>query len=186
LKSCYGRTEFHHCPGITGRELLVKRDFRNLRMNQLARALSAFDTVKQEPRPSRGCLRVIRQGLGLTLENVGVQLRQSRRNLKRQKPTTASHLKAYGALPPQWTANWCMRSFPSPAPSPTWPNGARAEATRDVLDVEQTMALENQAPGNVDELIEQETKRRLRHGARFPTSTVLRGMLPFAPMMPRN
>jgi hypothetical protein len=39
---------------------------------------------------------------------------------------------------------------------------ARAEATRDVLDVEQTMALENQAPGNVDELIEQETKRRLR------------------------
>jgi hypothetical protein len=39
---------------------------------------------------------------------------------------------------------------------------ARAEATEDVLDVEHTMALENQATGNVEELIEEETKRRLK------------------------
>jgi hypothetical protein len=40
--------------------------------------------------------------------------------------------------------------------------GARAQAAEDVLDVENSMALENQATGNVKELIEKETKRRLK------------------------
>jgi hypothetical protein len=51
----------------------MKRDFRDLRLRQLARALSAFDAAKQEPRPQRGWLRAIREGLGLTLESVGKQ-----------------------------------------------------------------------------------------------------------------
>jgi hypothetical protein len=39
---------------------------------------------------------------------------------------------------------------------------ARAEVTEDVRDVEHTMALENQASGNAEEVIEEETKRRLK------------------------
>jgi len=39
---------------------------------------------------------------------------------------------------------------------------ARAHVTRDVHAVERTMALEGQAPGGVDQLIEDETKRRRR------------------------
>ena len=38
----------------------------------------------------------------------------------------------------------------------------RDRVRQDVLGVEHTMALENQASGGVDRLIEQETKRRLR------------------------
>jgi predicted DNA-binding mobile mystery protein A len=38
---------------------------------------------------------------------------------------------------------------------------ARNQATEDVLDVEHSMALENQATGNVEELIDKETQRRL-------------------------
>jgi hypothetical protein len=38
----------------------------------------------------------------------------------------------------------------------------RTQTAEDVLDVEHSMALENQAAGNVKELIEKETKRRLK------------------------
>jgi predicted DNA-binding mobile mystery protein A len=38
----------------------------------------------------------------------------------------------------------------------------RQDAARDVLDVEHTMALENQATGNVSKLIDDEAQRRLR------------------------
>jgi hypothetical protein len=54
-----------------------------------------------------------------------------------------------------------MRSFQSLARSANSPSGARVEVTEDVRDVEHTMALENQAPGNVEELIDEEAKRRL-------------------------
>jgi hypothetical protein len=39
---------------------------------------------------------------------------------------------------------------------------ARAQAKRQVLSVEHSMALEDQAVGRVDEAVETETKRRLR------------------------
>jgi predicted DNA-binding mobile mystery protein A len=39
---------------------------------------------------------------------------------------------------------------------------ARAQAKRQVLSVEHSMALEDQAVGRVDEAVEAETKRRLR------------------------
>jgi hypothetical protein len=38
----------------------------------------------------------------------------------------------------------------------------RQSATQDVLDVEHTMGLEDQAPGNVGKLIDDETHRRLK------------------------
>jgi hypothetical protein len=38
----------------------------------------------------------------------------------------------------------------------------RQSATQDVLDVEHTMGLEDQAPGNVGKLIDDETARRLK------------------------
>ena len=60
----------------------MKNEFRDLRLSQLARTLSAFTPAKQEPRPQRGWLRAIREGLGLTLDNVGKKLGQSRRRIQ--------------------------------------------------------------------------------------------------------
>ena len=60
----------------------MKNDFRDLRLSQLVRTLSAFEAAKQEARPQRGWLRAIREGLGLTLETVGKKLGQSRRRIQ--------------------------------------------------------------------------------------------------------
>jgi predicted DNA-binding mobile mystery protein A len=143
----------------------MKRDFRDLRLRQLARALSTFDTAKQEPRPQRGWLRAIREGLGLTLETVGKQLGQSRRRIQEFEEAEATDRITLRSLRRVAAAMDCDLVYAIVPKSGTVTElaerRARAQATEDVRDVEHTMALENQAPGNVEELIEEETKRRL-------------------------
>ena len=144
----------------------MKRDFRELRLNQLSRALSAFDPAKQEPRPSRGWLRAIREGLGLTLENVGARIGQSRKRIQEFEEAETNDRITLHSLRRVAAAMDCDLVYAIVPKSGNIVDlaqrRARAQATQDVLDVEQTMALENQAPGNVNDLIEQETKRRLK------------------------
>ncbi len=52
--------------------------YRELRIRQLDRALSAFDAARKEPRPQRGWLRSIREALGLNLSDVGRKLNRSK------------------------------------------------------------------------------------------------------------
>jgi predicted DNA-binding mobile mystery protein A len=143
----------------------MKRDFRDLRLRQLARALSTFETAKQEPRPQRGWLRAIREALGLTLESVGKQLGQSRRRIQEFEEAEATDRITLRSLRRVAAAMDCDLVYAIVPKSGTVTElaerRARAQATEDVRDVEHTMALENQAPGNVEELIEEETKRRL-------------------------
>jgi predicted DNA-binding mobile mystery protein A len=143
----------------------MKRDFRNLRLRQLERALSAFDSAKQEPRPQRGWLRAIREGLGLTLESVGKRLGQSRRRIQEFEEAEANDRITLQSLRRVAAAMDCDLVYAIVPKSGTITElaerRARAQASEDVRDVEHTMALENQAPGNVEQLIEEETKRRL-------------------------
>jgi predicted DNA-binding mobile mystery protein A len=143
----------------------MKRDFRELRLRQIARTLSAFDAAKQEPRPQRGWLRAIREGLGLTLQTVGKQLGQSRRRIQEFEEAEANDRITLHSLRRVAAAMDCELVYAivpkSGTVSELAERRARAQVTEDVRDVEHTMALENQASGNVEELIEEETKRRL-------------------------
>jgi|SRR5580704_2527050 predicted DNA-binding mobile mystery protein A len=144
----------------------MKEDFRNLRLQQLARSLSAFDAAKQEARPQRGWLRAIREGLGLSLEEVGKRQGQSRRRIQEFETAEAKDRITLQSLRRVAAAMDCDLVYAIVPKSGTITElaqkRARAQATADVLDVEHTMALENQAAGNVNELIEKETKRRLK------------------------
>jgi predicted DNA-binding mobile mystery protein A len=144
----------------------MRDDFRNLRLNQLARALATFEAAKEEARPQRGWLRAIREGLGLTLENVGKKLGQSRRRIQEFEEAEAKDRITLRSLRRVAAAMDCQLVYAIVPKSGTITElaerRARAEAAEDVLDVEHTMALENQATGNVEELIEEETKRRLK------------------------
>jgi predicted DNA-binding mobile mystery protein A len=144
----------------------MKEDFRNLRLQQLARSLSAFDAAKQEARPQRGWLRAIREGLGLSLEEVGKRQGQSRRRIQEFETAEAKDRITLQSLRRVAAAMDCDLVYAIVPKSGTIielaQKRARAQATADVLDVEHTMALENQAAGNVNELIEKETKRRLK------------------------
>lgn len=144
----------------------MRDDFRDLRLRQLTRTLSAFDAAKQEARPQRGWLRAIREGLGLTLENVGKKLGQSRRRIQEFEEAEAKDRITLHSLRRVAAAMDCELVYAIVPKSGTITElaerRARAQAAEDVLDVEQTMALENQATGNVEELIDEETKRRLK------------------------
>jgi predicted DNA-binding mobile mystery protein A len=144
----------------------VKHDFRDLRLRQLARSLSAFETARQEARPQRGWLRAIREGLGLSLEDVGKRVDQSRRRIQEFEKAEAEDRITLRSLRRVAAAMDCELVYAVVPKSGTITElaerRARAQATEDVLDVEHTMALENQASGNVNELIEEETRRRLK------------------------
>jgi predicted DNA-binding mobile mystery protein A len=134
-------------------------------LSQLARTLSAFEAAKQEARPQRGWLRAIREGLGLTLETVGKKLGQSRRRIQEFEDAEAKDRITLHSLRRVAAAMDCELVYAIVPKTGTISElaerRARKQAAEDVLDVEHTMALENQAVGNVDELIEKETKRRL-------------------------
>jgi predicted DNA-binding mobile mystery protein A len=102
----------------------------------------------------------------LTLDNVGARLGQSRKRIQEFEDAEADDRITLKSLRRVASALDCELVYAVVPKSGTIAElaerRARSQATQDVLDVEQTMALENQAPGNVDQLIEQETKRRLR------------------------
>ena len=143
----------------------MKKDFRKLRLDQLARTLSAFEGARKEARPQRGWLRAIREGLGLTLESVGKKLGQSRRRIQEFENSEANDRITLHSLRRVAAAMDCELVYAllpkSGTISEVVERRARAGAEEDVRDVEHTMALEDQAVGNVEELIDNETRRRL-------------------------
>jgi predicted DNA-binding mobile mystery protein A len=144
----------------------MKNDFRDLRLSQLARTLSAFEAAKQEARPQRGWLRAIREGLGLTLETVGKKLGQSRRRIQEFEDAEAKDRITLHSLRRVAAAMDCELVYAIVPKTGTISDlaerRARAQAEEDVRDVEHSMALEKQATGNIEEAIEKETKRRLK------------------------
>lgn len=143
----------------------MRDEFRGLRLNQLARALKTFEAAKQEPRPQRGWLRAVREALGLTLEIVGTKLGQSRRRIQEFEEAEANDRITLHSLRRVAAAMDCELVYAIVPKSGTITELAerrvRNQAAEDVLDVEHSMALEDQATGNVEELINKETQRRL-------------------------
>jgi predicted DNA-binding mobile mystery protein A len=155
----------------------MKSDFKDLRIRQLERSLAAFDAAKKQARPQRGWLRAIREGLGLTLEEVGKKLGKPRqdiqkfeqaeskdtimlRNLRRVAAAMGCEL-VYALVPKEGTITELAENHVREKARLS-ERRVHAQATADVRNVEHTMALEGQGSGNIDELIDAETKRRLK------------------------
>jgi predicted DNA-binding mobile mystery protein A len=151
----------------------MKSDFRNLRVRQLARSLSSFEAANKEPRPQHGWLRAIREALGSSLDEVGKKLGQSRRRVQEFEKAEAQDRITLRSLKRVAAALGCELVYAIVPKDATITElaerraRARGEqdaraAAQDVRNVAHTMALENQAMGNIDELIEDETKRRFK------------------------
>lgn len=145
----------------------MKPEFRQLRLTQLERTLAAFETAKREVRPQRGWLRAVRQALGLSLEQVGRTLGISRSHVLSFEKSEAEDRISLRSLRKVAEAMGCdlvyaivpkSGSIRELAEEP-----ARKEAAQRVRAVEHSMALEGQAAGGVNEKIEEETKRILKH-----------------------
>jgi len=141
----------------------MKKEFRQLRLSQLDRALP--NVRELPPRPTTGWLASIREALGLTLEEIGRRIHASRQAVQQFEKAEADDRITLAALRRVAEAIGCelkyalvpkAGSFTELAERPT-----RDRAKRDVERVMHSMLLEDQKPENENQLIEDEAQRRL-------------------------
>jgi predicted DNA-binding mobile mystery protein A len=145
----------------------MKPEFRRLRSGQLERALTAFIVAKETPRPQRGWIRAIREATGITVREMAKRLHKA--------PSVAAHLErseaeyriTLGSLRAAADALGCQLVYAlvpkSGSLQELGEQRARTKATENVRAVEHSMALEDQAVGGVEDKIDEETRRLLKH-----------------------
>ena len=142
----------------------MENEFKDLRLQQLARSLSLFEQAKQEPRPPRGWLQAVRQALGLSLNAVGQKLKKPRQDILYFEKAEAEDRITLKNLRLVAEAMDCELVYAVVPKSGTIAELAdyliRNHVYTNAYAVERTMALENQAPGDIEKLVESETKRR--------------------------
>ena len=146
----------------------MRSKFRQLRVEQLERALAMLPPLQEVPRPTKGWLRAIREATGITVSETAKRMGRAPSLVIQQEQAEADYRITLRSLREAADALGCQLVY---ALVPK--NGsihelaekrARAKATENVRAVEHSMALEDQAVGGVPEKIEEETKRILKRG----------------------
>jgi len=144
----------------------MEREFRDLRLQQLEKTLTPYYAAKLEVRPKAGWLRAVREAMGLTMQEVGKKMGKAKPNIQQFEKSEFADRITLGSLRRVAEAMDCELVYAIVPKSGTLSElaerRARVQVTRDVHAVERTMALEDQAPGGIDQLIEDEAKRRRR------------------------
>jgi len=144
----------------------MRNEFRTLRLKQLDRTLKPFRVAAKNPRPPKGWLRAIREAAGISASEVARVLKTSRGLPVQLEKAEAEDRITLKSLRAAANALGCDLVYALVPKGETLrelvEERARAQAKRQVLSVEHSMALEDQAVGRVDEAVEAETKRRLR------------------------
>ena len=143
----------------------MKPEYRRLRLRQLATSLKVFQAGRKVARPRRGWLRAIRESLGMSMQQVGSAMGVTRQHVAALEKSEADHRITLRSLKLAAEAMDCELVYAlvpkSGSLSDSVEERARQQAKENVLAVEHSMALENQAVGGVNEKIEQETRRIL-------------------------
>jgi predicted DNA-binding mobile mystery protein A len=143
----------------------MKTEYRNMRLRQLSSSLAPFELARSQTRPSRGWLQAIREALGLTLDHVGKAAKVTRQRIQRYEIAEAEDRITLATLRRVAVAIDCELVYAIVPKSGSLielaEKRARDQATRRVLAAEHTMALENQAAGNIEQAINDETQRIL-------------------------
>jgi predicted DNA-binding mobile mystery protein A len=146
--------------------LVMRGEFKNLRLKQLDRALEPYRAAGEVPRPSKGWIRTIRQALGISSGELARRLGTSRQlplQLEKGEAEDRVSLKSLRAAANALDCDLVYALVPrAGSMQELIENRARAEAKNRVLGVEHSMALENQAVGRIDEAVEAETRRLVR------------------------
>jgi predicted DNA-binding mobile mystery protein A len=147
----------------------MRDDFRNLRLKQLDRALAPFRPAASVARPVKGWVRAIREAIGVSSADLAKTMGTSRQLSLQQEKAEAEDritLKSLRTLANALDCDLVYALVPRAASlEDLMSNRARIQAKKNVLGVEHSMALEDQAVGNVDEAIETETRRIIRKRA---------------------
>jgi len=141
----------------------MRDDFRQLRLKQLDRALAPFRTLLANPRPPKGWVRAIREAIGVSSGDLAERLGTSRQLALQQEKAESEDritLKSLRALARALDCDLVYALVPrTDSLQELVDMRSRAKAKANVLGVEHSMALENQASGNLDQAIEAEVLR---------------------------
>jgi predicted DNA-binding mobile mystery protein A len=147
----------------------MRPEFRNLRLKQLDRNLEPYQAARKVPRPSKGWIRAVRQALGVSSGELARRLRTSRQlplQLEKGEAEDRITLKSLRSVANALDCDLVYALVPRAASMENLiENRARVEARQRVLGVEHSMALENQAAGNIEEAVETEARRTSRERA---------------------
>src|SRR5207245_8867333 len=134
------------------------------------RALQAFIAAKDSPRPPKGWLRAIRETTGITLREMADRLRKAPSLAASLEKSEAEYRITLGSLRDAADALGCQLVYAlvpkSGSIQELAEERARTKAAENVRAVEHSMALEDQAVGGVQDKIEEETRRILKHSGR--------------------
>jgi predicted DNA-binding mobile mystery protein A len=146
--------------------IVMRSEFKNLRLKQLDRALEPYRAAREVPRPSKGWIRTLRQALGVSSGELAQRLGTSRQlplQLEKGEAEDRITMKSLRAAANALDCDLVYALVPrAGSMQELIENRARAEAKNRVLGVEHSMALENQAVGRIDEAVEAETRRLVR------------------------
>jgi predicted DNA-binding mobile mystery protein A len=141
----------------------MRDEFRKLRVKQLDRTLEPFLAAQKVSRPRRGWLRAIREAVGIPASDLARTLGTSRQlplQLEKAEAEDRITLKSLRAAASALDCDLVYALVPKAGTMEDLiENRARAQARKHVLEVEHSMALEDQAVGRVDEAVEAETRR---------------------------
>ncbi len=147
----------------------MRKQFRNLRVRQLSRALRPFESARTVQRPSKGWLAAIRTASGISLREVAAVLSVSHQTvayLERAEAEDKITLKKLRETADALGCELVYALVPRQGSLETHQEERMKREIREtVIAVEHTMALEDQAVGNLSEEIEEEYKRSITHAA---------------------
>lgn len=147
----------------------MRSEFRELRFRQLQRSLAPFQAAASVPRPPKGWIRAIREAIGVSSRELAARLGTNRQLVIQQEKAEWEDritLKSLRKLARALDCELVYSIVPLGNLVELANARARAKASANVLGVEHSMALENQAPGGLDEAIEAETLRLQRKRGR--------------------
>jgi predicted DNA-binding mobile mystery protein A len=148
----------------------MRPEFRKLRINQLEKALEPFTAAKESLRPQKGWLRAIREATGISIRQMASRLRRAPTLVAKLEKSEAEYRITLGSLRDAADALGCQLVYAlvpkSGSIQELAEERARTKAAENVRAVEHSMALEDQAVGGVQEKIDEETRRILKHSGK--------------------
>ena len=146
----------------------MRENFRQLRAQQLDRMVQPLRLLKL-PRPQKGWIRAFREAMGASYTELGKRLEASRSLAAQQEKAEVEDritLKSLRACADALDCDLVYAFIPrGESVEATLAMRARVAASQTVQRVEHSMALEDQASGNVDQAIDAQT-RRVRQGGK--------------------
>jgi predicted DNA-binding mobile mystery protein A len=147
----------------------MKENFRQLRAQQIDRMVQPLRSIKL-PRPPKGWIRALREAMDVSSGELAQRLRANRSLASQQEKAEVDDritLRSLRACADALDCDLVYAFVPRGATiEETLAARARAAASQIVRRVEHSMALEDQASGNVEQAVDAQSRRVRRSGTK--------------------